>query len=220
MNGFFSKILFSLTAITASVIAAPQTVIFDWGNVIAFEDRKTVVDFLCETFALSEKEFELVNIIKRQAIEKGKTDVQFWQELALERKIALPIDWVQNYHRILKTSVGANPEMYALIDALKEKKMRVGLLSNIDDRYVKLIRNFGFYDAFDPCLLSCEMGWEKPDPKAYQLLLDTLQLPASSIVFIDDKAENVEASKRLGIDAIQFQSVEQLHFALKEREVL
>jgi putative hydrolase of the HAD superfamily len=94
------------------------------------------------------------------------------------------------------------------------------MLSNIDDRYTKLIRDFGFYKPFEPCLLSCEMGLEKPDPKAYELLLKTINLPAEEIVFIDDKEENVEAAKAMGIDAILFTSEPQLRGELNKRGVL
>ena len=120
----------------------------------------------------------------------------------------------------LKESVGADPNMYVLIDQLKESGIRVGMLSNIDDRYTKLIRDFGFYEPFEPCLLSCEMGLEKPDLKAYELLIETMNLPASEIVFIDDKAENVEAAKKIGIDAIVFESSEQLRTELLQRKLL
>ena len=94
------------------------------------------------------------------------------------------------------------------------------MLSNIDDRYAKLIRDFGFYEPFEPCLLSCEMGLRKPDPKVYELLLKTMDLPANEIVFIDDKADNVEAAKTTGIDAIVFESLEQLKDELLKRELL
>jgi HAD superfamily hydrolase (TIGR01509 family) len=213
----FKKILTALMVLSVSVSAATQAVVFDWGNVIATENRSTVVEFFCETFHISEAEFERVNLEKRKAVQEGKTDVQFWQDFAKQQKIHLSPSWEQSYKSVLKASVGADPKMYALIDELKEKKLSVGLLSNINDRYTKLIRDFGFYDPFDPCLLSCEIGWEKPDPRAYQLLLDALQIPASDLMFIDDKWENVEGAKKLGIDAIQFQSAEQVRQELKTR---
>lgn len=47
-----------------------------------------------------------------------------------------------------------------------------------------------------------------------------MNLPASEIVFIDDKAENVEAAKKIGIDAIVFESSEQLRTELLQRKLL
>lgn len=214
----FSFILSTMTA--SSLLAAPQAVVFDWGNVIGFNDRSVVVNFMCDTFRFSEDEFESANLEKRKAMKSGKTDVDFWIEFAQKRGIQLPKDWAGQYTAVLKKSVGADPNMYTLIDQLKDNGVRVGMLSNIDDRYTKLIRDFGFYKPFEPCLLSCEMGLEKPDPKAYELLLKTLNLPAKEIVFIDDKAENVEAAQAIGIDAILFTSELQLRDELNKRGVL
>lgn len=208
-----------LTAYT-TLSAAPQAVVFDWGNVIGFNDRSVVVSFVCDSFHFSEAEFEAANLEKRKAMKEGKSDIDFWLKLADKKEIDLPKDWAQQYTTTLKESVGADPNMYALIDQLKKSGLRIGMLSNIDDRYTKLIRDFGFYEPFEPCLLSCEMGLEKPDPKAYALLLKTMDLPATEVVFIDDKAENVEAAKKMGIDAILFNSSQQIREELAKRDLL
>ena len=110
--------------------------------------------------------------------------------------------------------------MYGLVDELREQQIPVAFLSNIDERLSKLIRDFGFYEPFDPCLLSCETGIEKPNPKAYEILLAKLDLPAKEILFIDDRPENVEAAKKIGIDALLFESLEQLRKELLKRELL
>jgi epoxide hydrolase-like predicted phosphatase len=205
---------------TLSLVAAPQAVVFDWGNVIGFDDRSIVVKFMCNSFHFSESEFESANLEKRKAMKEGKSDIDFWLELAQKKGIQLPSDWAEKYTATLKESVGADPKMYLLIDELKKNGVRVGMLSNIDDRYIKLIRGFGFYDPFEPCLLSCEMGLQKPDPKAYELLLTKLDLPAKEVLFIDDLSENVEAAKKIGIDALLFESPEQLREELLKRDLL
>ena len=214
------KIILSLLAATASLTAATQAVVFDWGNVLATPDRFMIVDFLCQTFALSETEFDAINLEKKQVLKKGKSEIDFWHQLAKKKGITLPPDWATTYREVLKKSVGTYEKMYEIVYELKKKQIKVGMLSNIDDRYVKLIKEFGFYTPFDPCLLSCEIGLEKPDPKAYQELLKAIKLPASDIVFIDDKIENVEAAKKMGIDAIAFTSAEQIRVELSKRGLM
>jgi HAD superfamily hydrolase (TIGR01509 family) len=214
------KLLLAFLAATASLAAVPQAVVFDWGHVLANEDRSVVVNFMCETFQLSEADFEAVNLEKRKAVQSGKSDIDFWIEFGKQKGITLPSNWPEIYTLVIKASVGVNSEMYALIDELKAQQIRVGLLSNINSRYTKLIRDFGFYQPFDPCLLSSEIGWEKPDPKAYETLLKAMNIPAKDIVFIDDKLENVESAKKLGIDAIVFESAQQIRSALIERKLI
>lgn len=208
-------------AVLQETALAPKAVVFDWGNVIGFNDRSLVVDFMCNSFNLSKSEFELTNLEKQKAIKAGESnDIDFWLKFAQKKGIKLPDDWPQNYLATIKKSIGANPNMYLLIDQLKKNGIRVGMLSNIDDRWAKWIRDFGFYEPFEPCLLSYEIGLKKPDPKAYELLLKTLDLPAEKIVFIDDLEENVTAAKAMGIDAILFISESQLRDELKSRKAL
>src|SRR5262249_23996370 len=213
------SIIASLSA-AASLIAAPQAVVFDWGNVIGFDDRSVVVNFMCNSFQFSESDFEAANLEKRKAVKAGNSDIDFWMEYAENKGIHLPKDWAQKYTLALKESVGADPDMYVLIKQLKENGIRFGLLSNINDQYTKLIRDFGFYEPFEPCLLSCEMGLENPNPKVYELLLKTIKLSPQDIVFIDDKIENVEAAKAMGIEAILFASRAQLQNELVKRGAL
>ncbi len=202
----------------ASAYAAPKAVVFDFGGVLnETPDRESIVAYLCDTFDLSREEFNAVNQEKRKAIKAGKTIVGFWLQYAKEQQITLPENWTEQFQHVLKESINVNPGMYVLIDQLKEKEIRVGLLSNIETRVAKLIRSFDLYQPFEPCLLSCEIGYDKPDPRAYEVLMSQLELPPEQIVFIDDLAENIEAAKKLGIDAILFTSHAQIQTELRSR---
>ncbi len=215
------KNLFSLTAslLTAtSLIAAPQAIVFDFGGVLTGEqNREAVIHFIQDSFHFSKEEFEKVNQEKRHAVKQGKTDEEFWISYAKTKEIKLPSNWISSFRSVMKDAIGINPKMYTLVDQLKEQEIPVGLLSNIDERLSKLIRDFGLYEPFNPCLLSCEIGIEKPDLKAYEFLLAQLKHPAEEIVFIDDRPENVEAAKAVGLDAILFESEQQLRGELAKR---
>ncbi len=213
------KFLLSIFA-AASLAAAPQAVVFDWGNVLAFVDRDLVVEFVSNALQLSKAEFEEANHAKRKAVKGGKSEIEFWVELAQSRGVELSDQWPAEYQETLKQSIGADESMYEMVEQLKENQIVVGLLSNVDNRYVNLIRNFGFYEPFDPCLLSCEIGLEKPDPKIYELLLEKLPYSPEEIVFIDDKAENIEAARAFGIDGIVFESAGQIRKELISRGLL
>lgn len=213
--------IFSLFA-ASSLAFAQQTVIFDWGKVMANPDRKGVVAFLCESLQMDEAGFEQANLQFKQKRMAGKDidDVNFWVHFAAERGIPLQKDWPEKYRAVALECLHADANMYALVFELKAKGIPVGLLSNIQERYGKLVRDLGLYEPFDPCILSFEIGVEKPDPKAYRILLATLHLPGKEVVFFDDKWENIEAARILGIDAILFQSPEQVRQDLIERGLL
>lgn len=67
-----------------------------------------------------------------------------------------------------------------------------------------------FLAEFDGCIVSGECRLLKPDPAIYRLLCDRYGLDAGRCLFIDDVAHNVEGARAVGMQAVQFQSPEQL----------
>ena len=61
---------------------------------------------------------------------------------------------------------------------------------------------------FEQCVVSYEVGVLKPDPRIYQEVLRRSGLPAEACVFIDDRPGNVEGARRVGMQALLFQSAE------------
>ena len=70
--------------------------------------------------------------------------------------------------------------------------------------------NFGILQQFDHHFLCYERGLLKPDPAFFHHVLGTLDTPAADCIFIDDRAENVESARAIGITAIKFERVSQL----------
>lgn len=204
-----------------NLLASNKVVVFDFGGVLTKEtDRQTVVNFFCDTFNLSEEEFLKINKERRQLDPDSADYIKFWESYAKRNTISLPKGWQLVFLSVYKRSVCINQDMFALVDRLKQKKIKVGLLSNIDINHARLLKHIGYYKPFDPCLLSCEMGIEKPNPKAFQILINHLRIPAKDIIFIDDNSNNVKSATDLGIDAILFQSKDQLEKELSKRQLL
>lgn len=125
---------------------------------------------------------------------------------------------VGNFDQKLQLSF-VYPDMQEIIHKLKAAGYRLALLSNMSENSASTIRNKGFYDAFNPVILSCDIGVKKPDPQAYLHLLTALQVPAENCIFIDDKAKNVDAAKALHMDGIIYVSVEELVKELQKRGI-
>ncbi len=207
------KMVLSLFA-ASFLSAAPQAVVFDWGKVLANPDRGPIVSFLSAALSLTPDEFEKANLQKRS--HEG-SELDYWINLAAERGVALPFNFPDQYRSVSRAALNIDASMYRLVEELKASGITIALLSNIPKRYGDLIRSYGLYDPFAPCLLSGEIGVEKPNPKAYEILLRELALPASDVVFVDDLAENIEAARKIGIDAIRFESLPQLQKELQRR---
>ncbi|WP_305982897.1 HAD family hydrolase [Roseivirga thermotolerans] len=64
-----------------------------------------------------------------------------------------------------------------------------------------------FYDYFKQVYLSQEVGARKPEPKAWQVILDDHGLIPSKGLFIDDNLSNIKAAAALGLNTYHNQSV-------------
>ena len=77
------------------------------------------------------------------------------------------------------------PENRGVLDALRERRVRAGILSNGDpDMLAELISNAGLTDRLDPVLSVRSTGRFKTDPAAYAIGPAALELPARDILFV------------------------------------
>ena len=104
-----------------------------------------------------------------------------------------------------------NPLMVAWQIQLKERGLKTAILSNMGDAVLEsVLRAFAWINRFDLCVWSYQLGIAKPDPAIYLYTLDKLGTHPEETLFIDDKRENVWAARALGIQAIEYVSVDQL----------
>jgi len=92
---------------------------------------------------------------------------------------------------------------YELARELRRQGIRTGVLSNIGPTSAELVARAGGWRGFDPVVLSCDVGYAKPDPAIYQVLLDRLRLRAEEVLFVDDAPVNLAAAGALGLQTVQ-----------------
>jgi len=105
------------------------------------------------------------------------------------------------------------------IRSLKDRGYRVYLLSNYGKTSFEAARDKGrlsFLPLVNGGVISYEVRIVKPEPGIYQALLAKYNLNAAECVFLDDKAENVEAAKKLGFHGIVVESEKQAKDMLNE----
>jgi len=81
------------------------------------------------------------------------------------------------------------------------------------------LQKFPFLSWFEGIVVSGDEKLKKPDPAIYQLLLERYQLKAADCVFIDDRADNVEAAVALGFKGIHFSNHKQLQNELLKLKI-
>jgi 2-haloacid dehalogenase len=81
------------------------------------------------------------------------------------------------------------------------------------------LQKFSFLSWFKGIVVSGDEKLVKPDPAIYKLLLERYGLDATTCVFIDDRADNVQAAVDLGFKGIQFSNDRQLHKPLLDLNI-
>lgn len=86
-----------------------------------------------------------------------------------------------------------------LLRALKARGHPVFALSNFGVQNFPLsVATFPFLDLFDRRYISGEMGLIKPDPAIYAALEADCGLPPETLLFTDDRADNIAAARARG----------------------
>ena len=95
------------------------------------------------------------------------------------------------------------------------------ILSNTNPIHFHMIQaNYPLMRHFEHCVLSYEVGALKPSAKIFEEAVARAGCEAGECFFTDDLAVNVEAARKHGMDAVQFQSAAQLEGDLKTRGLL
>lgn len=80
------------------------------------------------------------------------------------------------------------------------------LVTNATSRLEADLKALGLTQAFDHIMNSAVLGVAKPDTRFFDRVLEQLELTPSQCLFIDDRADNVEAARGLGIVSCLHQS--------------
>lgn len=96
----------------------------------------------------------------------------------------------------------------------------IAFLSNdVSEWSRKLRERHGLAAAISTWIISGDVGLRKPTPEIYRVLLRRLGVPASQVVFVDDRVENLDAARALGIHTVllaPFGSLDQGHVIARQ----
>jgi putative hydrolase of the HAD superfamily len=99
-------------------------------------------------------------------------------------------------------------------------RYRLVLLSNTNPIHFEMIRaTFPHLRHFHHLVLSYEVKAMKPQPEIFRAAIDAALCRPEECFFTDDIPEYVEAARRMGIDAVQFESREQIERELRARGI-
>jgi putative hydrolase of the HAD superfamily len=177
-----------------------DTIIFDFGDIFINLDKQATIDGL-ERLGLSSwnEDLDQLNIL----FEKGQISRDAFL-LGIQKQIpnATIDDILMAWNAVLLDFPLYRLEFLQLLS----KKFRLFLLSNTDAIHIDHFEQregasfYGdFYQCFEKVYFSYEMGMRKPDAEIYTTLINRHELAPKRTLFVDDKKDNTDAAKALGL---------------------
>ena len=187
-----------------SVSGKPDTIIFDFGSVLV---KDTSLDAFYKVHLPQAKAKMLV----KKYFDYIRKDEDLPLNDAIERyRKTLPKNlkiYAKSAFITCATSVERYDYTIPLLKFLKSRGYKLYYLSNWGRSAFTLMKKshiMDFMSLFDGGIVSYEVGLKKPNPNIYKLLINECNLDPERCIFYDDKKENCDAARRIGIKAVQF----------------
>jgi len=199
-----------------------KAIIFDYGNVLLEwnpryvyqryfpNDPEGMEDFL--------KEIDFMEWNARQ--DRGRTFAE--GVAALSKQFPHHAHLIQAYHDHWVDSIGeAYWETVDIMHQLKERGFPIYGLSNWSAETFPYAREkYNFFELFDDMVISGTVGFVKPEPEIFEILLEKIGKPAQECLFIDDSLPNIQQANTMGFNTIQFTAPGQLKETLLQMGLL
>lgn len=95
------------------------------------------------------------------------------------------------------------PETKETLETLKEKGMKLGIISNFDSRVYDVMQDLGITGYFDFFVISSEAGYAKPESRIFKIALQEADSTAIDCIHIGDNLNNdFHCPRTVGIQAL------------------
>ena len=199
-----------------------NAIIFDYGNVlIEWNPRYVYQKYFPNDPEGMERFFKEVNFMDWNAKQdKGRS---FKDGVAdLSRQFPHYAHLIQAYHDHWSDSIGsAYWDTVEIVKRLKQKGYPLYGLSNWSTETFPIAeKKYNFFELFDDMVISGHVGYVKPEPEIFQILLEKIGKSAQECLFIDDALPNVLQANTMGFNTIQFRSPKTLERELNQMGLL
>lgn len=110
-----------------------------------------------------------------------------------------------------------DPQMVDLIDELRASGTTVAILTNGSDTIPAELDELGLTSHVDAIFNTADIGYAKPDPRAFQHACQVLDVDPAQVFFTDDSQRKLSGAIEIGMTAEHFVGVETLRTQLAER---
>ena len=185
-----------------------HAVLFDYGMVLSGRPNPVAWSRMRTIAGLSEDLLHREYWAHRHPYDRGDLIGQtYWNKVAAGANITLtPTQIDQLIAADVEFWGELNPPMIDWAQRLQRAGIRIGILSNMPDVMAAglLAKHGDWINKFDHHTWSYALNLAKPEPAIYHHAVEGLGTPPDQILFIDDRADNIEAALAAGMQAIQY----------------
>jgi putative hydrolase of the HAD superfamily len=183
-----------------------RALVLDYGEVLSRPQRPGAQALMSAVLGVSETVMHEAYWRHRREYDLGLPVEDYWAQVADD--LGVPIDTHQRAELIdidVDSWTDYREETWTLASQFRQDGGRVAMLSNGVPEIVSRIRQDRDLPAlFDVVVISYEVALAKPEPEIYRLTLDRLGVLPGDALFVDDRAENIDAAAELGLRTLQF----------------
>jgi len=197
-----------------------RAVVFDYGNVLCLEQTLEDMKGMALVCGIPHERFSDLYWKLRPPYDRGDIDgPAYWTAVAGQQELGLRRDQIATLIKLDSESI-TRPNQGAVQWAklLHHEGFPLTLLSNMPlelSRHVT--KSFPSLSTFEYLIYSCDYRSIKPELAIYRNCLELLKAAPQDILYLDDRAENLEAAARLGINSVLFDTVEKTASRVESR---
>jgi putative hydrolase of the HAD superfamily len=95
------------------------------------------------------------------------------------------------------------PETCNALAALRDRGLRLGVVSNFDGRLLQVCEQLGIDTRVDTIVMSSRVGHAKPDPRIFAVALERLGVEAATALHVgDSEREDIRGAQAAGVRAV------------------
>ena len=196
-----------------------RTIFFDIGGVVVDAPMAGYTKLGTQIFGCDEKTLKIATGRYLGDLERGTiTSQEFWDYVSAAVSAAggnsVP-SWKFKgfWEGLLTDNLSIDRDLLEMVRRVRAHA-RIAVLSNVIKEHAVILQREKVYDNFNPVILSCNVGFRKPEPKMYEKAAELTKTSPAKCLLIDDCVDNLEAAQKAGWRILHYTNLDDFSRAM------
>ncbi len=209
-----------MNTLTTSAPSDIRVLLFDVGGVLVqLSGVEAMLEWLDN--GISEDEFwrRWLRSVPVRQFETGQIDADEFA-IGVTSEFGLAVEPRQFLEAFIHWPTGLYPGTLEMLARIPSSYQRAVLSNSNALHWPRVQTEMKLGAAFDNHFVSHLTGRIKPDAAAFEHVMESLGCSPASVLFLDDNLLNVDAAKRVGMQAVRVRGIDETKLALIERKII